>query len=166
MNITRKWFIHILALCTLSGMAQASELDAVQRNCPDGDDLFLYSDSIAVSTHCIWQPSSDKNMSITLNLGKDVPFVSAHCEFTPVTRDTVKEIMVSKSGNADGSPTPKAIKPGYSIINKTDIQFIVRNYYSKVDKDGMAHVNVLFYLNQKDFSAGDQISCSFAPVRF
>lgn len=143
------------------------QLPTVQRHCAP-DDLTITEAGDPVSSTCQWQQDDSNKISVTLHVDKPVHFVMARCTFTPVSTDKVASIMASKSGNDDGSPTPRDIAAGYQIIDDQQIQFIVRNFNTVFDdnKNQLSHVNVLFNLNTQQFTPGDSITCTFSPVKF
>jgi hypothetical protein len=160
-------FVTLLPLTSLH--AENSSIIKAQRNCSSGGDLQITKNTVSAYSQCSWLANDDLNMQITLHVAKDVNFIAAHCIFSRNASDSTDKVvgvMASKSGNSAGSAAPKPIAGDYQIIKKNNIDVILRNFNNTFD-DGdnhSSHLNVLFYLNNTNYTAGDQISCTFAPI--
>ncbi len=141
-----------------------------QKNCSVGGDVRLDKNSATAYSKCMWSVSDDSKMEISLYVCKEIDFIVANCKFSPGapdSKDTIKSISVTKSGNANGSSSAKSLDKNNQIIDSNNIKFILRNYNNSFeDKDkNTSRMDVIFHLNNSRFTAGNQINCTFAPVQ-
>lgn len=134
-------FISFIALSFLA-MPLHAQLYA-QRNCQP-DDLQIDS-GYAVETQCEWQKNDDLSLQVTLH-SKNVYLINGTCIFTP--GENSKDKVIAIVGH-------KAAKVKNISIKGNSINFEVLNIRTD------ANMNVLFYLNDIKFSAGNKLHCTF-----